>query len=150
MKSARHARILEIIENRVVETQDELAEHLRASGFTVTQATVSRDIKELRLIKTLSGDGIYAYAVAERVEARMQERYLKMFEQSVLSISPAGNIIVIKTLTGSANVAAEAIDSLHWPGLVGTIAGDNTIFVAVSDEHLVSEFIDKLRSISSR
>lgn len=150
MKAARHARILEIIENQVIETQDDLADQLRLSGFNVTQATVSRDIKELRLIKTLSGNGIYAYAAAERVEARMQERYLKMFEQSVLSISSAGNIIVIKTITGSANVAAEAVDSLHWSGLAGTIAGDNTIFVAVSDIQMVPEFIERFRTVSSR
>ena len=129
MKTARHDMILDIIEKEPIETQDDLAEALKKRNFKVTQATVSRDIKELRLIKVLTDDGRYRYAVADRASSGLIERFIKMFSQSVLSVEYNESIIVIKTLSGSANVAAEAIDALKWPEVLGTLAGDNTIFV---------------------
>jgi len=129
MKTARHDMILDLIEKEVIETQDDLAEALKKRNFKVTQATVSRDIKELRLVKVLTDDGRYRYAVADKASSGLIDRFIKMFSQSVLSVEYNESIIVIKTLSGSANVAAEAIDALKWPEVLGTLAGDNTIFV---------------------
>jgi transcriptional regulator of arginine metabolism len=117
-------------------------------GIGVTQATVSRDIKELRLLKVLSASGGYKYATADKAEHGLSERFVRMFKDSVLSISFAGNIIVIKTLSGSANVAAEAIDSMRLPEILGTMAGDNTILAIVHSEaeaaRTVASFQDML------
>ena len=139
MKSARHAMILEIINSKDIETQEELAEELKRHGVRVTQATVSRDIKELRLFKVLSEKGGYKYAAVERGEQGLSERFVRIFSESVLSMVGAGNLVVIKTLSASANAAAEAIDSLNWPEILGTLAGDNTILVVVNgDDHVES------------
>ena len=110
MKIARHSKILELIKRYDVETQEELAELLRDAGLNVTQATVSRDIKELRLIKTLSKGGVYRYDTGERNESGMINRFMKIFSNSVISIKHTGNLIIIHTLAGSANAAAEAVD----------------------------------------
>ena len=148
MKNARQAAILSIIEQNDVETQEDLAKKLRDMGIVVTQATVSRDIKELRLLKVLSASGGYKYATADKAEHGLSERFVRMFKDSVLSISFAGNIIVIKTLSGSANVAAEAIDSMRLPEILGTMAGDNTILAIVHSEaeaaRTVASFQDML------
>jgi len=134
MKNARQTAILSIIEQNDIETQEELAGKLRDMGIVVTQATVSRDIKELRLLKVLSGSGGYKYATADKAEHGLSERFVRMFKDSVLSVSCAGNIVVLKTLSGSANVAGEAIDSMRLPEILGTMAGDNTVFVVVQNE----------------
>ena len=133
MKSTRQAAILNIIEKEEIRTQKELADRLKVQGFEVTQATVSRDIKEMRLLKVLSGMGEYKYATADQAEHSVSDRFVRMFVDSVLSIQSAGHIIVIKTLSGSANVAGEAIDSMRWPEILGTLSGDNTIFAIVRD-----------------
>ena len=143
MKNARQTAILSIIEQYDVETQEELASRLRDMGIVVTQATVSRDIKELRLLKVLSGKGGYKYATADKAEHGLSDRFVRMFVDSVLSITFAGNIIVIKTLSGSANVAAEAIDSMRWPEILGTMAGDNTILAIVHDEAEAAKTVDR-------
>jgi len=147
MKTARHAMVLDIISKYDIETQDELAEHLRRNGFDVTQATVSRDIKELRLIKVLGENGTYKYATVDKAESGLVDRFMRMFAHSVISITHTGTLVVIKTLSGSANAAAEAIDSLRWPEILGSIAGDNTIFVAVRDEADVPQVVEKFRSM---
>ncbi|MBE5783837.1 MAG: arginine repressor [Clostridiales bacterium] len=134
MKNARQTAILSIIEQYDIETQEELAGKLKELGIVVTQATVSRDIKELRLLKVLSSKGGYKYATADKAEHGLSDRFVRIFVDSVLSISYAGNIIVIKTLSGSANAACEAIDSMRWPEILGTMAGDNTILAIVHDE----------------
>lgn len=145
MKAKRHAMITRLISAQNIETQEELASILREHGFAVTQATVSRDIKELRLIKTLTSEGHYRYATVETAETDMQERFNQMFAHCVLSVASAGNLIVIKTIGGSASAAAEAVDSLKWPEIVGTIAGDNTIFLAVHDARSVPELVKKFQ-----
>ena len=150
MKTMRHALILEIIESRKVETQEELAEELRQRGINVTQATVSRDIKELRLLKVLAEDGSYRYATAERAEKGMGDRYIRIFNESVMSIVGAGNLIVLKTLTASAPSAAEAIDSLKWPEVVGTIAGDNTILVIIKNIEDVDDVVERFRELTGK
>jgi len=147
MKAARHAMILKLIEQHNIETQEDLAEHLRTHNYVVTQATVSRDIKELRLIKVLSDNGIYKYATVDKAEAGLQERFIRIFSQSVITINAAGHLIVIKTITGSASAAAEAIDSMKWTEIAGTIAGDNTIFVAVKDVKHVTELIKRFQAM---
>lgn len=147
MKSKRHAMILKLIASENIETQQELAGMLSAQGFDVTQATVSRDIKELRLIKVLTGDGRYKYATVERAESDMQERFINLFSSCVISITSAGNIIVIKTMAGSASVAAEAIDSMKWNEIAGSIAGDNTIFVAIREGKSIGDVIKKFQKM---
>ena len=122
MKTKRHAMIIKIIASRDVETQEELARLLGEQGFQVTQATVSRDIKELRLIKVLTSEGHYKYATVE-------------------------HLIVIKTISGSASVAGEAIDSLKWPEIAGSIAGDNTIFVAIREGKNAAEIIKRFQKM---
>ena len=147
MKTARHAMVLDIISKHSIETQDELAEYLRQNGFDVTQATVSRDIKELRLIKVLGEGGTYKYATVDKAESGLVDRFMRMFAHSVISISSTGTLVVLKTLAGSANAAAEAVDSLRWPEILGSIAGDNTIFVAVRSEEDVPQVVEKFRSM---
>ena len=147
MKTKRHAMILKLIASENIDTQEELARLLSAQGFTVTQATVSRDIKELRLIKVLTGDGHYKYATVEKAETDLQERFIRLFSNCVVSITSSGNLIVLKTMAGSAAVAAEAIDSLKWPEIAGSIAGDNTIFVAVREGKNVAELIKRFQKI---
>ncbi len=142
MKYSRHSKILEIIESHDVETQDELAQALKATGFDVTQATVSRDIKEMRLIKVLTKDGRYKYASIREKEGVVNDRFLKMFRNSVVSIDFAGNIIVIKTLVGSASAAGVAIDAFNVKEIVGSIAGDDTIFLLVKDANDVPQLLN--------
>lgn len=147
MKAKRHDMITKLISQENVETQEELAAKLREQGFSVTQATVSRDIRELRLIKVLTPEGSYKYATVEKAKADMQERFIQMFANSVLSVVSSGNMIVIKTITGSASAAAEAVDSLKWPEILGTIAGDNTIFIVVREGKSVAEIIKKFQKM---
>ena len=147
MKAKRHEMITKLIAAANVETQEELAEKLREYGFSVTQATVSRDIKELRLVKVLTPEGHYRYATVERAEADLQERFIRMFSNCVISVVAAGNLIVLKTITGSASAAAEAVDSLKWPEILGSIAGDNTIFIAIRDAKYAGELVKKFQKM---
>ncbi len=150
MKNARQTAILSIIETKDIETQEELANELKAIGITSTQATISRDIKELRLLKVLSASGGYKYATAEKADHGLSDRFARIFVDSVLSISYANNIIVIKTLSGSANAAAEAIDSMRWPEILGTMAGDNTIMVVTRKNEEAPVIVDALKDIIGR
>lgn len=147
MKNARQTAILSIIEQYDIETQEDLARYLREMGIVVTQATVSRDIKELRLIKTLAPNGVYKYALPERAEHGVSERFVRMFIDSVVSINYAENIIVIRTLSGSANAACEAIDNMRWPEVLGTISGDNTIFAVVRSKDEAPLVVEKFREV---
>lgn len=131
-RANRQLKILDIISKHDVDTQEELVDYLRSEGFAVTQATVSRDIKEMGIIKTLSSDGRhYKYAAQQTKEATAADKFLSMFKNTVLSIKSSGNLIVLKTEAGSAGPAAELIDKLSYDEVLGVIAGDNTIFVAV-------------------
>lgn len=149
MKSARQSKILEIIAERDIETQNQLMDALQASGVGSTQATVSRDIKELRLVKELSPEGRYRYVAAGRDEViDYEERLRKIFRESVTSYAIAQNIIVIKTLPGLAPAACSTLDNMSILNLVGTIAGDDTAFLAMKDnlsaEHFCREIEDML------
>ncbi|MCI5660858.1 MAG: arginine repressor [Clostridia bacterium] len=147
MKSARHSLILEIIEEKDIETQEELADELKRRGIKVTQATVSRDIKELRLLKVLGEHGGYKYATVERAEKGMNDRFIRMLSECVISVDSVGNLIVIKTLSASANAACEAIDSMKWDEVLGTIAGDNTLLVIARSEEAVEAMTARLHEL---
>lgn len=139
MKTVRQVAILDIIEKQEIETQEELASSLNARGIRVTQATVSRDIKELRLLKVLTPSGKYKYATGDQADNNLTDRFIRMLPESLLSVSSANNLIVVKTLSGSANVAAEALDSMHWPEVLGTLAGDNTVLLIIrSNEETIT------------
>lgn len=147
MKSARHAIILDIIERYNIDTQEELASRLREQGMNVTQATVSRDIKELRLIKVLAEDGGYKYATVDKAEAGLKDRFISIFAHSVISMIATGNLAIIRTISGTAGAAAEAIDNLRWEEIAGTLAGDNTIFIAVKEGEDANELIRRFQTI---
>ncbi len=149
MKSQRHAAIAKLVMNESIETQEDLARMLRSLGYSVTQATVSRDIKEMRLIKILTPEGKYKYATVDNAESDLQERFNRIFSSSVLSVNSSGNLIVIKTISGSANAAAEAIDSMKWPDVLGTLAGDNTVFIVVKEGRSVIETIKRFQNMMS-
>ncbi|ENZ01993.1 arginine repressor [Clostridium thermobutyricum] len=131
MKSRRHDKILEIITEKDIETQEDLAEALRNSGFDVTQATVSRDIKNLRLIKMQSSNGRYKYAVPKTDSSRLADKLANILTNAVVSVENVDKMVVVKTFTGGASAAAEAIDNLEFENIAGTVAGDNTIFILV-------------------
>lgn len=147
MKSARHNLILEIIDTMDIETQEELAEELKRRGVRVTQATVSRDIKELRLLKVLSEKGGYKYATVERAEKGMNDRFARILAESIVSIDYVNNLVVINTLSASANAAGEAIDSMKWGEVLGTIAGDNTLLIIARSNEAVEPLVDRLRAL---
>ncbi len=135
MKSKRQEALLEIIRRERIDTQEELTNALRAEGFAVTQATVSRDIKELRLIKTLGEDGRYHYApvksaATEEVSSKLQT----LFRDAVRGVDHACNMVVVKCLAGTAGAVCAAVDSMELPSVVGTLAGDDTIFVVARTE----------------
>jgi transcriptional regulator of arginine metabolism len=128
-KGQRHIRIRDIISNQEVETQDELVDRLRAAGFNVTQATVSRDIKELHLVKVPLPDGRYKYSMPTEQKFNPLQKLKRMLVDSFVSIDNADHFIVLKTLSGHANAVAELIDNLPWEEIMGTISGDNTILI---------------------
>ena len=146
-KSKRHEKILELIARYEIETQEELQDRLNEEGFSVTQATVSRDIKEMHLLKVLAEDGNYRYATIDKNDQGVGDRLIRMLADSLVDINRANNLIVIKTLSGSAHVAAEAVDSLRWPEVLGTIAGDNTILVIVRSNEEVDAVIRRFKNI---
>jgi transcriptional regulator of arginine metabolism len=144
MKQGRQSAILEIIENHNVETQDQLSEILGSMGFEVTQATISRDIKELKLLKVQGEGGVYKYAVAGKGQLGKLDVFKRVFRDTVVSVEQAASLVVVRTMTGSANAAAEAIDELDMPEVAGSLAGDNTIFIAVKQEGMQKRVIDEL------
>ena len=147
MKTIRQMAILDLIEKQAIETQEDLAEALRARGIKVTQATVSRDIKELRLLKVLTPAGLYKYATADKAENGMSDRLIRMLSESLLSVAASNNLVVVKTLNGSANVAAEALDPLRWPEILGTLAGDNTILLIIRAEAETAAVVRRLQDM---
>lgn len=129
MKKKRHEAILKIIENNSVSTQTELLEMLNEQGFNTTQATISRDIKDLRLIKKADSFGRSCYAVDKTDNLEISSKYTSVFKHSVISSEYAGNMLVVKCHTGMANAACAALDVMNWDGIIGTLAGDDTIFI---------------------
>ena len=147
MKKRRHEKILQSISNNTVDTQEELLRLLRQEGFDVTQATVSRDIKELRLVKTQTGTGKYRYTAPKEGVRDISSRFYSLFSENTISVQSACNMVVIKSLTGMAQAVCAAMDSLHWEGIVGTLAGDDTIFVVTKDEDCARRFTEELRQM---
>ncbi|AYD40585.1 arginine repressor [Clostridium fermenticellae] len=149
MKVTRHAKILEIINSKDIETQEELANELRESGMDITQATVSRDIKELKLIKVLGENGRYKYATISQTGNSLSNKLVNVFSQTVISIENVQNFVIIKTISGSAQAAAEAIDCLNFEGIAGTVAGDNTIFILTRDNEKARTIVQKMKKMIS-
>jgi len=146
MKNKRQAKILEIIEESSIETQEELLEALKKKGFTSTQATISRDIKELRIVKRLDNKGAYRYTISnDEPMAPFTDRLNTIFRQSITSVDYAQNIVVINTLPGLAGGACSAIDGMELPQIVGTIAGDDTAFILMRDVNSASEFCAEIK-----
>ncbi|MDY4971481.1 MAG: arginine repressor [Lachnospiraceae bacterium] len=131
MKIKRHDKIRELIGRYDIETQEELAERLNMEGFNVTQATVSRDIRELKLTKMPNGRGKQCYTLLKKEEDEMKDKYIRIFCDGFVSMDMAQNLLVIKTVSGLAMAVAAALDGLHFPQVVGCIAGDDTIMCAV-------------------
>ncbi len=152
MKSKRLNRILEIIGTKNVETQDELIKLLNDDGFSVTQATVSRDIKELGLVKVSTKENRYKYALPasqEHDNIKISAKYRNIMRETVLKVDYASNIVVVKTYSGMANAAAAAIDGMGWSEIVGSIAGDDTIMVVVRTAEHAVEFVERLNDMLS-
>lgn len=148
MKAIRHAKIKDIIETSVIETQEELADALRRQGIEITQATVSRDIKELMLIKIPTGEGRYRYAYPmEKNMVFSKNRLMRMFQDSVVGLDHSENIIVVKTLPGTANAVASTLDYVKWPEIIGTVAGDDNILVVIKPREAVAEVMRKLKEL---
>ena len=149
MKTTRHNKILELINKYPITTQEELIEHLRSEGYDVTQSTVSRDIKQLRLTKTLLSDGKYRYQASPSAEKGAKNNFRTIFSSSVVSIETAMNIIVVKTFSGMAQAACAALDMMSFDQVVGTLAGEDTIFVVCRDSEAAAACAEEFESFLS-
>lgn len=143
MKKLRHAMIVELIEKEVIETQEELAERLKSAGFDVTQATVSRDIRDLKLTKVTLDDGKQKYVLIKE-KNNAAKKYIRVLQEGFVSMDMAQNILVIKTMPGLAMAVAAALDELNIEGMLGCIAGDDTIMCAIKDVALTYDIMEKL------
>ncbi|MDD4572182.1 MAG: arginine repressor [Clostridia bacterium] len=149
MKNRRHQKIREIIENKNIETQFQLTDELRSHGFNVTQATISRDIKELGLIKVVAGENNFRYSFPSGVVVGNNfDRAKRMFRDNVLKVSYSENLVVIKTLPGIASGVASCVDGLGWSELIGSVAGDDTVFVLIRDKKDVQPVSERLQSLT--
>ncbi|MBE6974959.1 MAG: arginine repressor [Ruminococcaceae bacterium] len=148
MKSQRQAKIMEIITNKNVETQEQLLQELQSAGFNSTQATISRDIKELRIVKELTSFGTYRYtAVTDELGGTFSSKLNTIFRECITRFDYARNIIVIHTLPGLASAAASAIDAMNMSVVLGTIAGDDTVFIVMRDDNSASAFVGEIRNL---
>lgn len=148
MKNQRQAKILEIISEHDIETQEELLAALQECGFSSTQATISRDIKELRIVKELDPRGTYRYSASKsEVTATFSARLNTIFRECVTGLDYAQNIVVINTLPGLASAACSALDGMKMPQVVGTIAGDDTGFLLMRDTNMAVEFCNEIRKL---
>ena len=150
MKSQRQAKIIELITNKNVETQEQLLELLSAEGFRATQATISRDIKELRIVKELTNLGTYRYTAATReVTGSFSARLNTIFRECVTGFDYAQNIIVIRTLPGLASAAGSAVDAMNTSMVVGSLAGDDTVMIVMRDNNSAAAFCGEIRNLIS-
>ena len=147
MKLERHSKIVELIGKYEIETQEELADRLREAGFRVTQATVSRDIRQLHLTKVSKGDGRQKYVSLTKSDTEMTEKYTRVFREGFLSMEMAQNILVVKTVSGMAMAVAAALDHMDCHEIVGSIAGDDTIMCAVRSVEDTETLMERLRRI---
>ena len=138
LRSNRQSKILEIINSNDVETQEDLVNRLAKAGYKVTQATISRDIKELGLVKTQSESGKYKYTTVKTMDFKISNKFINVFREAVISLVVTNNLLVIKTLVGSANAVAMVVDQMNLPELLGSLAGDDTLLlIAANDEDAV-------------
>ena len=147
MKRIRQEKMLELISKYEIETQDELIERLREHGYDVTQATVSRDIRELKIAKMTTGRGTYRYVLPKQPETAKTMKFNSALVDSVVSVDYACNIVVIKTYPGLANAVAVGIDSMSFPSILGSVAGDDTILTVVRNEEIAKELSDRLHDL---
>lgn len=147
MKVSRHAKIVELIHQYEIETQEELAERLNEAGFQVTQATVSRDIRDLKLTKVPGDNGRQKYVILQVSEKDLKEKYVRILRDGYISMDMAQNILVVKTISGMAMAVAASIDAMKWPEVVGCIAGDDTIFCAIRSAGETQNTMEKIRKI---
>lgn len=147
MKVSRQAKILEIIEKNEIETQEELAVKLKEEGFNVTQATISRDIREMKLTKIATENGRQKYSVIKGSDAELSERLIRVFRDAVVKLDYSQNMIVIKTLNGMGMAVAVAVDNIQSNDILGSIAGDDTVFCVARSHNQAVEFIQKLSRI---
>ena len=148
MKTQRQAKIVEIISKTNVETQEQLLSLLQEAGFSGTQATISRDIKELRIVKELTAMGTYRYtAAAKEVPGTFSARLNTIFRESVTNFDYAQNLVVIHTLPGLASAAASAVDAMHLSVVLGTLAGDDTVLVIMRDTNAAAAFCGEIKSL---
>ena len=150
MKVGRHARIVDLIGKYDIETQEELAEYLKREGDQVTQATISRDLRELKLTKIATNDGRQKYALMQTQGSEMNERYLRVLKDGFVSMDMAQNILVVKTVSGMAMAVAVAIDAMHWPEVAGCIAGDDTIMCAIRSVDDTMRVMDKIHRLTGK
>ena len=148
MKNSRQSKILEIISTENIETQEQLLERLQAQGITSTQATISRDIKQMHLIKEPIGRGVYKYTVSgNRVKLNFAEKLRTIFRESITGIDHAQNIVVLKTMPGLASAACAALDNMGYNMLVGSLAGDDTAFLVMRDTESAAEFCEEIKEM---
>ena len=148
MKNVRQNEILNIVQSKDIDTQEQLLEELRARGFTTTQATISRDIKELRLVKELTSSGGYRYAISERKTSSATDTRLRnIFKEGVLSSDVAQNIVVVRTMPGLASAACSALDSMDIDGMVGSLAGDDTGILIMRDNFFAQQFNSEVHKL---
>lgn len=147
MKMKRHAEIIELINKYEIDTQEELTKRLQDAGFKVTQATVSRDIRELKLTKVSGDNGKQKYVVLQNTESDLYGKYVQVLRTGFLSMDKAQNILVIKTVAGMAMAVAAALDELHISGIVGSIAGDDTIMCAVRDNEEIVRVMEQIKKL---
>ena len=147
MKNQRHQKILELINSYPIEKQEDLLDKLRDAGFQVTQATVSRDIRQLRLVKAATGDGHYRYttSASQGASGDRPSRFEMIFSESVLSVDSAGHIVMVSCHSGMANAACEVFDLVKWENVIGSLAGDNTFIILMRSEEAAKQIVVELR-----
>lgn len=147
MKVNRHAKIVELVNKYNIETQEELADRLREEGFQITQATVSRDIRDLKLTKVPTDEGRQKYVVLKATENALRDKYIRIMKDGFVSMDMAMNILVIKTVSGMAMAVGAAIDEMNWHEVVGCIAGDDTVMCAIRTVEETENVMGKIRKI---
>jgi transcriptional regulator of arginine metabolism len=148
MKARRQMKVQEIINKEIVRTQEELADKLHLAGFDVTQATVSRDIKEMGLIKIPTADDDYRYAIPTEVHpANLQDRLKRLLRETVISINDTESLIVIRTIPGNAHALAAVMDNTNWEEVIGTVAGDDTILLVIKPKEAVSAVLERMTTL---
>lgn len=147
MKVKRHAEIIALINQYDIDTQEELTNRLQMAGFKVTQATVSRDIRELKLTKVAGNNGKQKYVVLQSTESDLYDKYVQVLRTGFLSMDSAQNILVIKTVSGMAMAVAASLDELHINGIVGSIAGDDTIMCAIRDQEQLVQVMEQIKKL---